>query len=142
MKRSASESIIFWLQRYLNTYPMLRFCQALFNVGILEMRVEVMGESAVMVDPYYRTDVETWELMQKALKGRYQLRPINSGVMYTVADFTEECKRMWFVNNDGYGYYATAEGVSDILVHPKDLVEGDIDPRCDEKLTHINWFNK
>jgi len=140
--RTPTEQLLHVLTEYLQQYPEIRFCQALFNLGILEQR---LGGDMLprIIDPHHYTDVDTWNRVKAALWGKYTLKPQpNYGTVMTIAEFTEECKNTWFLNRDGHGFYATASEVSDVAAYPSDIVEGNVDPRLDGRLTHVMWYSK
>jgi hypothetical protein len=60
------------------------------------------------------------------------------GDKFTIEEFVECCRTGLFTNDDGSGYYATAEGVSHIPARPRDMVR-DLPLKG---FTHIAWFNK
>lgn len=60
------------------------------------------------------------------------------GEMMMFTEFRKQCINGYFVDGDGYGYYATTDGKSNIIIIPSDVTE-DI-YRTD--FTHVIWFNK
>lgn len=60
------------------------------------------------------------------------------GETMTFTEFRERCADGYFVDDDGYGYYATIDGKSNIIIKPSDVTE-DI---CRSDFTHVIWFNK
>ena len=60
------------------------------------------------------------------------------GDTYTLDEFISRVNGGAFIDDDGYGYYATDNGKSDITVYPSDIKENIY--RND--FTHIIWFNR
>jgi hypothetical protein len=60
------------------------------------------------------------------------------GDTYTLSKFIEMVKSGGFIDSDGYGYYATDNGKSDITIIPSDIMEN----KYREDFTHIIWFNR
>lgn len=61
-----------------------------------------------------------------------------AGDLMTLENFVNSVENGFFVDNDGYGRYATETGVSDIRVYPSDILDNDY--RHD--FSHVMWFNK
>lgn len=60
------------------------------------------------------------------------------GDYYTIEEFIENCKDDTFTDDEGYGYYATETGKSDIKIYPSDVIDNKI--RTD--FSHVIWFPK
>ena len=60
------------------------------------------------------------------------------GELYMLEKFIELCEKRVFIDDDGYGYYATNNSKSDIIIYPSDIEANEY--RKD--FTHIIWFNK
>ena len=60
------------------------------------------------------------------------------GETMTIEEFKERCRSGYFIDDDGHGYYATAEGKSNIQISPSDVMED----LCRDDFTHVIWFNK
>jgi hypothetical protein len=58
--------------------------------------------------------------------------------IYTIEQFISLVKNGGFVDSDGYGYYATDNGKSDIIIYPSDIIEN----IYRKDFTHIIWFNR
>jgi hypothetical protein len=61
-----------------------------------------------------------------------------NGKLYTIEQFIEMSESGGFMDYDGFGYYATHNAKSDILIYPSDILEHIY--RND--FTHIIWFNR
>lgn len=71
--------------------------------------------------------------------GKFKLRSIPGyGTLITLKSFIKECCAHRFIDYDGHGYYATSKGISNILVVPSDIINGNID----RSWTHVIWFDK
>jgi hypothetical protein len=67
------------------------------------------------------------------------MKPLdNIGNLMTLQRFVECCENGGFINDDGFGYYATATEQSDIVVHPSDITSRNY--RKD--FTHVMWYNR
>jgi hypothetical protein len=60
------------------------------------------------------------------------------GDTFTMEEFIDAVKSGLFVDSDGYGYYATDNGKSDITIYPSDIIEN----MYRKDFTHVIWFNK
>lgn len=60
------------------------------------------------------------------------------GDLMTLEEFIAMCQHNMFVDDDGYGYYATENAKSDILLYPSDITEG----IYRKDFSHVIWFNK
>ena len=60
------------------------------------------------------------------------------GSLYTMDEFKEMCLNNEITDNDGYGYYATETGKSNILIMPSDILENKY--RTD--FSHVIWLGK
>lgn len=60
------------------------------------------------------------------------------GVKYILSDFKKECINGNLTDTDGVGYYATAEGKSDIEIMPSDVREN----ICRDDFSHVQWISK
>jgi len=56
----------------------------------------------------------------------------------TIDEWLHACVMGNLIDYDGYGFYATEDGMSDILVRPSDVQDGNIQ----EGWTHIVWLNR
>jgi hypothetical protein len=60
------------------------------------------------------------------------------GDIYTIEKFITMVKDGHLIDDDGYGYYSTEGGKSDIYTYPSDFVE----ELYRDDFTHIIWFNR
>lgn len=60
------------------------------------------------------------------------------GDLFTLEEFKNEVEGGLFIDDDGYGYYATETTKSDIYVYPSDFTEN----IYRDDFTHIIWFNR
>lgn len=60
------------------------------------------------------------------------------GDLYTLEEFKKMARDGSIVDDDGYGYYATELGKSDVMIYPSDITENLIR----EDFTHVIWFNR
>lgn len=60
------------------------------------------------------------------------------GDMFTIEEFKNRVKSGSFIDDDGYGYYATDDSKSDIYVYPSDFTEN----IYRDDFSHIIWFNR
>jgi len=60
------------------------------------------------------------------------------GDKMTINDFKENVDCGLFVDNDGHGYYATEDQITNLVVLPSDYFKNLID----ERFSHVVWFNK
>lgn len=56
----------------------------------------------------------------------------------TMKDFIGYCKSGCFIDDDGSGYYATKDKMTDIPVYPSDITSGNYRKDFD----YVVWFNK
>jgi len=68
---------------------------------------------------------------------KYEKIPDYGDVM-ALEDFVECCEDGGFIDYDGHGYYATEDKMTDILINPSDITEGDYR----KEFPQIVWFNK
>jgi len=59
------------------------------------------------------------------------------GEYYTLEEFIRTCELNGFTDEDGYGYYATEKGKSDIPIYPSDV----LDEKVRTDFTHVIWFD-
>lgn len=70
------------------------------------------------------------------------LKPIpDYGDLFTIDEFMKLIKNKTVWDEDGIGYFATIEGLSDIVARPSTLFYGWPMVHTGE-FTHIIWFNK
>lgn len=69
------------------------------------------------------------------------MKPIDSdcGDVMTIPEFVKAVEDGCFIDYDGFGEYATATEVSDIMVHPSDILAGEKPPA---EYTHVVWYNR
>lgn len=60
------------------------------------------------------------------------------GDLYTLERFIDLVKNGGFIDDDGFGYYATDDVKSDITIYPSDIMEN----IYRKDFTHIIWFNR
>ena len=60
------------------------------------------------------------------------------GELLTMEEFINCCKTGALIDDDGYGNYATATLVSDIIVRPSDHNNG----KLKMQHTHVLWYNR
>lgn len=69
----------------------------------------------------------------------YSLEAIPSyGDLMTLEDFKDNCNSGGFIDYDGYGHYATATQMSNLIVRPSDVKK----KKLREDFTHVVWFNR
>lgn len=62
------------------------------------------------------------------------------GDKMVIKEWLDCCKTNFFIDYDGWGYYATAKRMSEVKVRPSDTEAPDF--AIPEWATHIVWFNK
>lgn len=62
------------------------------------------------------------------------------GTLILVEDWLDSCKDGFFIDYDGWGYWATEFQMSNIRVNPSDTENPEFNPP--EWATHVMWFNK
>lgn len=60
------------------------------------------------------------------------------GDLLTMKEFISAVRSGELTDYDGVGRYATKEKISDISIHPSEVLSG----YCDPDATHIMWYNK
>lgn len=60
------------------------------------------------------------------------------GDLYMLEYFKDMVNNGVFIDYDGYGYYATENAKSDIVIMPSDIIEN----IYRDDFTHIIWFNR
>lgn len=60
------------------------------------------------------------------------------GKLLTLEEFVKGAKNGVYTDFNGYGYYATAIGKSDIMIFPSDILEN----IYRDDFTHVIWFKK
>lgn len=60
------------------------------------------------------------------------------GLKYTFNEFIRDCNNGNLADTDGIGYYATADGKSDIKIMPSDVKEN----IYRDDFSHVQWFEK
>lgn len=105
-----------------------------------------MTECASRGDSWEKYKDSSRELLVKRMKLSQEIRlievpEITYGKEYVgnkipIEKFTEMAKSGLIKNNDGYGYYATENSVSNISVYPTDF----LDDKYRTDFTHILWF--
>ena len=63
------------------------------------------------------------------------------GDLFTIEEFMEMARGLGFIDWDGTGYFATKDGLSDIVARPSTLLQG-FPMKHTGEFTHIMWFNK
>ena len=77
--------------------------------------------------------------MKKLINKLRGLSPIpNYGDHFTIEEFTEMVKSGAIIDDDGFGNYATEDGMSSIEAAPSDIYHG----RVNTAFSHVVWFNK
>lgn len=67
------------------------------------------------------------------------MKPIpDYGDKFTISEFIAYCQLGTFVDNDGIGYYATENGMSELPAYPSSIRMNGPAPNW----THVIWFNK
>jgi hypothetical protein len=56
----------------------------------------------------------------------------------TIDDFIRECRHYNFIDDDGFGEYATETEKTDIRIDPSDVTSNNID----FTYTHVVWYNR
>lgn len=91
---------------------------------------------------------ETYDIRHKVWLNDKRLRQLKDpaitfgkewkGKTYTMEEFAGMCKSGELIDNDGYGYYASDKGKSDIEIMPSDITEGIVR----DDFPNVVWFNK
>ncbi len=72
-------------------------------------------------------------------KIKISFKPIPEyGDLMSLDEFIDCCKSGGFIDYDGHGKYAFKDKISDKIVIPSHIIEGNID----KNFTHVVWFNK
>jgi len=66
----------------------------------------------------------------------------DNGDLMTVIDWVNMVEEGGFVDDDGYGVFATQDLMTDIKVRPSDVVGGHLPNWEDHAFTHVMWYNK
>jgi hypothetical protein len=146
MPREPRDLIEFQLRQYLEQYPDLRFGQALFNLDITQF-VDKKNPSAANQhwrDIYNDTDEAILKRMKASLKGKYTLKEfcLPDADLMLLHEFANAVREGAFTNYDGWGYYATKDKETEIIIRPNHVWDDIVDLRVDEKLTHVMWYNR
>ena len=56
----------------------------------------------------------------------------------TMEAFVETCQFGGFIDDDGFGYYATEHQTTNRVINPSDVARN----KYDSEYTHVVWFNK
>ena len=80
-------------------------------------------------DQYYQNKEDAYKLVSERYK-KFRFK--------TIEEFKNEVEGGLFIDDDGYGYYATDTTKSDIYVYPSDFTEN----IYRDDFTHIIWFNR
>lgn len=81
-----------------------------------------------------------WITMEKANRPNYKLRKADDWeeeLAMPVNEFIEGCRYRMFTDDDGNGYYGTADEVSDISVDPSEILKMKRDD-----FPFVYWYNK
>ena len=114
---------------------------------LIEERTTIMNDCA-------KDNLSYSEFMEKARKVSEEIYIINKiirlkqiptmeygktwkGETLTIENFINDCKNGKYTDDDGFGYYATDNAKSDIIVYPSDFE----DDYYRKDFTHIIWFN-
>lgn len=86
----------------------------------------------------YESDLFLWGSKLRLHK-KYNLSKIPKDVdLMNLSDFIELCKNESLTNDDGSGFYATSDNISDIEIYPMDvhaqMIRSDFDK--------VVWYNK
>lgn len=65
-------------------------------------------------------------------------KPSDPSTKMTLAEFIEDCKDGYLIDDDGIGYYGTDTAESNLEISPSDVTEREY--RTD--FTHVYWYNK
>lgn len=60
------------------------------------------------------------------------------GETLTMEDFIAGCKDETYIDLDGFGYYASEFGKSDIMIYPSDIMLG----KYRKDFSHVIWFER
>jgi len=83
------------------------------------------------------TKEEVWEI----LSAPAGLKRIELGDVIPIDEFVHNCECGWFINDDGFGEWATATHYdSRVWVHPSAVKNEKIVPP--KWATHVVWYNK
>ena len=93
-----------------------------------EKKAKKEAEDLYFIGKYKRLRVQPTIEYGKEWRGDY----------YTIEQFKDMVKNDLFVDEDGYGYYATVNSKSDIPILPSDVKENIIR----EDFTHVIWFGR
>lgn len=98
--------------------------------------------------PFDEMVEQTKEIRLKILKNQQEMRLLQEPTMvfdkkwkgeyYTLEEFIRTCELGGFNDEDGYGYYATELGKSDILIYPSDV----LDDKVRKDFSHVIWFDR
>ena len=83
---------------------------------------------------------------------QYETEPHDDiGDLFTTEEFEEMCKDGCFINFDGYGYYATADYQTNIVIVPSNVYKSVFDnckveyeeyKQLKKHFTHVKWYNR
>lgn len=65
------------------------------------------------------------------------MKPLPDGVLMPLEEFLDGCYLGYFTDDDGVGYYATENEMTDISVCPSHYPH-----RIKKEFSHVVWFNK
>jgi hypothetical protein len=58
--------------------------------------------------------------------------------IFTLSEFIHDVKEGYFIDYDGYGYYATDKEKSNKMIRPSHIKKG----KVDHSFTHVVWYNR
>jgi hypothetical protein len=62
----------------------------------------------------------------------------NIGDLFTMKEFKGCCEGGGFIDYDGFGYYATKDEQTNIVIYPSDIMKG----KYRKEFTHVKWYNR
>ena len=73
------------------------------------------------------------------IEAKIPLKPFPKyGDLMTLEEFISDVQSGCLIDYDGHGRYATAKGITDIIVRPSDVLNM-MYSKC---FTHVMWFNR
>lgn len=117
-------------------------------LSLAEKRDNMMDECAKAGVPFNEYIEKVKDITEEIFLIRREMRLKETPVMeygktwkgdtFTIEKFLELCKSGQIIDDDGFGYYATDNGKSNIIACPSDFE----DDEYRKDFTHVIWFNK
>lgn len=106
-------------------------------------------------EEYAKSGVEFEEMVEKTKTIRLKMNDISremrliqdpeiefgkewKGDLMTLEEFIDNCNNGLLIDYDGFGYYATETGKSDIMIYPSDIAMD----KYRKDFSHVIWFNR